>query len=311
MTALLKFERIIQWQVEVNEDVIRSVVPQEKSERIKRVEGLVGDVLPADLKTLYEKYDGENDSGLGSFLGHSFMGLNDIEQHLLFCKTLIKPKNPVVEDIEKSNQILQSIIEIYLDILPTQKRFGMLKRPWHKLVFECGPGSSAGPYFYPRIYTTDQEREILKVPTDKEKRVWDLAGQLHELEKESYNWDNLEVTLFGSGDQNIERKFYDFENELTLTSYPVDAIKRKYFHRKWLPLIHDGGNNFIGIDFDPGPAGTKGQIIVFGRDEEDMFVLSENWECFLALLISRIDEGGQRFLDQNHLHDLFKKELVP
>jgi cell wall assembly regulator SMI1 len=311
MNALQKFERVIEWQIEVNDDVIRSVLPQENSERIKPIESLVGGTLPDELNDLYEKYDGENDTGLGSFLGHSFMSLNEIEQHLLFCKTLIKPQNPTVEDVEKSNEILQSIIEIYLDVIPTQKRFGFFNKPWHKLVFECGPDSSSGPYFYPNPSTADQEREILKISSDNKQKVWDYAKQLHELEKESYNWDNLEFTLFGNGDQSIERKFYDFDSELPLTSYPSEAIRTTYFHMKWLPLIHDGGSNYIGMDFDPGPAGAKGQIIVFGRDEEDMFVLSENWEGLLDLLISKIDDGGQPFLDQNHLHDLFKKEMVP
>ena len=42
-----------------------------------------------------------------------------------------------------------------------------------------------------------------------------------------------------------------------------------------------------------------------------MFVVSETWEGFLNLPLSKIEKGGEPFLEQKHLHDLFREELVP
>ena len=56
-------------------------------------------------------------------------------------------------------------------------------------------------------------------------------------------------------------------------SHPPGAIQKKYSLAGWLPLLWDWEGNHIGVDLDPGPAGTIGQVINFGRDEEDKYVL--------------------------------------
>jgi len=98
--------------------------------------------------------------------------------------------------------------------------------------------------------------------------------------------------------------------ECTETVTPDGAIKRKYFHLKWLPLIGDYGGNFIGVDLDPGPVGKKGQVIVFGRDELDVYVVADSWEQFLDRMI----DGGETYAnttrDDGHLHTILKMEIV-
>jgi len=310
MSIIHKFQKIIDWHIEVSEEEVRSLRPQNQSQNIKRIENLLGEKIPPELLEIYNKYDGENDMGLGSFLGHSFMNLDEIIQQIQFSKTFIKPKNPIVEDSVVSNQILQSIIDLYISEIPQRKTFGIFKKSWHKLVFECSPNSGSGPYFYPTQETTSKKRLNLKIPFEKQKEIWELVGKLHEIELDSYNWDNLEISVYGNGQQNIKRTFYDFDNELSLSSFPIDAIKTKYFHIKWLPIIHDGGGNYIGIDFDPAPMGKKEQVIVFGRDEEEMFVLSESWCGFLNLVLAKINDGGEPFKAQKHLHDIFRSDLL-
>jgi cell wall assembly regulator SMI1 len=56
-------------------------------------------------------------------------------------------------------------------------------------------------------------------------------------------------------------------------SHPPGAIQKKYSLPGWLPLLSDGEGNHIGVDLDPGPSGKVGQVINFGRDEEEKYVL--------------------------------------
>jgi cell wall assembly regulator SMI1 len=59
----------------------------------------------------------------------------------------------------------------------------------------------------------------------------------------------------------------------SMTSHPPGAIQCKYSIDGWVPLAKDHEGNFIGVDLDPGPTGTIGQVINFGRDEENKRVL--------------------------------------
>jgi cell wall assembly regulator SMI1 len=56
-------------------------------------------------------------------------------------------------------------------------------------------------------------------------------------------------------------------------SHPPGAIQKKYSLPGWLPLLSDGEGNHIGVDLDPGPSGKVGQVVNFGRDEEEKYVL--------------------------------------
>ncbi|MBN2910077.1 SMI1/KNR4 family protein [Polycladomyces sp. WAk] len=69
------------------------------------------------------------------------------------------------------------------------------------------------------------------------------------------------------------------------TSYPDGYIKKMYMNRGWIPFSHDWGGNHIGMDLDPDIKGTYGQIINFGRDENDKFVIAPSLRDFLQLLI--------------------------
>lgn len=66
------------------------------------------------------------------------------------------------------------------------------------------------------------------------------------------------------------------ELDRACSSTPPKAIQRKYSLTGWLPLLRDNEGNAIGVDLEPGTAGTLGQVINFGRDEDDKFVLFAN-----------------------------------
>lgn len=72
------------------------------------------------------------------------------------------------------------------------------------------------------------------------------------------------------------------------SSAPPGAIQLMYANPRWLPLFNTGGGNHIGLDFDPGPQGTVGQVINFGRDEDDKTVMASSLEHFLLDCIKRL-----------------------
>lgn len=309
MDALQKFELLYERYAKTMNENVRRALLQNGSGKITSIEALIEEELPHEIRTLYEKYDGESENGLGSFAGHSFMSLKEIEDSLLFSRSLVKPSDPTVANAESSDEILRSLVNVCSEAVPKKGSFKPSEETWYKLMFECSPNSIGGPYFYPDKGTNDKDRTILKLSTENKRAVYELARQLHQLEKEGYNWDTLDFTVFGTGEYTVQRQYFDFDSQLNLSCRPENSMRLKYFHVKWLPLIHDGGGNYIGVDLDPGQQGVKGQIIVFGRDEEDMFVVSRSWEDFLDLLILKLDEKAASFREHQHLHDFLKREL--
>lgn len=305
MNVIQKFQTISDWHVKNSSEKVRGFSPQNQAIKISHIGEMIGEEIPNQLVELWKVYDGETADGLGSFLGHSLMSLDEIAQHISFASTLIKPENPVVCDEEKSQRILETIVDLHIKAIPKTSAWRFAKPSWHKLVFECSPASGSGPYLYRTSQTDSKEREILSLPSDLRDEIWDQAKNLHLLEEDGYNWDYLEFTVFENGNYDVQRKFNDFDNQLSLECYPPDTMRIKYFHLKWLPVIHDGGGNYIGVDCDPGPDGHKNQIVVFGRDEEKMYVLANDWNEFLDLILEKITAGGNEFKAQEHLHDIF------
>ncbi len=72
-------------------------------------------------------------------------------------------------------------------------------------------------------------------------------------------------------------------------SQPPNAVQKAYAHPAWIPLARDWGGNYLATDLAPGPTGTWGQIIIFGRDYDCKFVVARSWG---ALLASIADDFG-------------------
>lgn len=95
------------------------------------------------------------------------------------------------------------------------------------------------------------------------------------------------------------REFDDnasLNDEKLFSSQPSGAVKRRYTDPGWIPLAHDYASNYIGVDLDPGENGVEGQIINFGRDEDDKTVFADSLKAFLGLLTQYqselVMEGG-------------------
>ncbi|KAA8913165.1 hypothetical protein FN846DRAFT_185027 [Sphaerosporella brunnea] len=67
-------------------------------------------------------------------------------------------------------------------------------------------------------------------------------------------------------------------------SQPDGAVQKVYAHAGWIPLVRDWGGNYIAVDLAPGPTGTWGQVILFGRDYDVKYVVSRSWAHFLAMV---------------------------
>ena len=78
---------------------------------------------------------------------------------------------------------------------------------------------------------------------------------------------------------------------------PPDTIQRVYAHPAWIPLAKDYSGNNIAVDLCPGPRGTWGQIILFGRDCETKYVVARSWASFLAAVAEDFEGGEARFVE--------------
>lgn len=79
---------------------------------------------------------------------------------------------------------------------------------------------------------------------------------------------------------------------------PAGAVQRAYAHPAWIPLVRDWGGNNLAVDLAPGPTGTWGQVILFGRDYDTKYVVARSWGVFLALLADDLN-SGKWFVDED------------
>ncbi|KAK8034333.1 hypothetical protein PG993_009328 [Apiospora rasikravindrae] len=81
------------------------------------------------------------------------------------------------------------------------------------------------------------------------------------------------------------------------TVSPAGAVQRAYAHQAWIPLVRDWGGNNLAVDLAPGPTGTWGQIILFGRDYDIKYVVARSWGHFLAVVADDLN-SGKWFVDE-------------
>lgn len=81
-------------------------------------------------------------------------------------------------------------------------------------------------------------------------------------------------------------------------SQPPNAVQKAYAHPSWIPLARDWGGNLIAVDLAPGPAGTWGQIIIFGRDYDTKYVIARSWASFLAVVADDLGSGDKVIVEE-------------
>jgi cell wall assembly regulator SMI1 len=308
MNIIQKWNEIVNWQksnLEIEEEqIIEDLNEPITQENINLIEEITGEKLPESFVKLYLKGNGQPDS-FPLFFGLKFIESQDIVESLKYAKSLIKPEKQTVDNPEKSQELLEKIVQFYTSFIPQGEFFGLKKNSWYKLEFSFGLDSFGGPYLYKSENTISREREIFKISNYEP--IKEIVRELYELEYESYNWDEIEVVAYADGQFETERINYNFDDEISFTSTPEHTIKKKYLNHKWIPVFSDYGGNFIGIDLDPDKKGKKGQIINFGRDEEKMFVIADDLEHFFDLIIYEFNKNeGQSLKSKNHFIDILR-----
>ncbi len=109
---------------------------------------------------------------------------------------------------------------------------------------------------------------------------------------------------------------FDNDEELNDSQYyssePEGAVKCRYANPLWIPLAHDHSSNYIGVDLDPDVNGAAGQVIDFGRDENDKKVLASSIKELLQLFIQYQDElyveqdedGDYYYTNEDDIHTI-------
>lgn len=103
-------------------------------------------------------------------------------------------------------------------------------------------------------------------------------------------------------------------------SNPKGVIRKLYANSKWIPFSHDYSGNHIGIDLDPEVKGVSGQIINFGRDEDEKYVIARNLQEFLILMLQLLEKKAHTIKtinesicltleDDIHPIDMFKETV--
>jgi cell wall assembly regulator SMI1 len=73
-----------------------------------------------------------------------------------------------------------------------------------------------------------------------------------------------------------------------------------YTHPSWIPLLKDGWrSDYLGLDLAPTHEGHAGQVINFGRDEEQHFVAFPDLAECLAFWLTELEAGRCRELPAN------------
>lgn len=81
------------------------------------------------------------------------------------------------------------------------------------------------------------------------------------------------------------------------TSTPPGAITCTYANRGWIPFAYDWGGNYLGIDLAPDKQGTYGQVINFGRDEDNKYVLAPDIPTFIRWMLKQLAGGNFKFVE--------------
>jgi cell wall assembly regulator SMI1 len=92
-------------------------------------------------------------------------------------------------------------------------------------------------------------------------------------------------------------------------SYPDKAIKLEYVNPKWIPFAYDLTGNHHGIDLDPDINGKVGQVINFGRDEEEKIVIANSFKEYLQLCLNLYKDGTYKEIGDMYLTDYLIKKV--
>lgn len=184
------------------------------------------------------------------------------------------------------------LFEKYFNIPSSHKK---IMEKYHKLYDENGNRKPQRKKSAPRLVLNEELEEWFDNFETKKNSVQQLLCGMQlmdrtQMEAEWKSWREFD------GDEVLNDKS-------CFSSHPIGAIKRLYSNPKWIPIAHDGSGNYIGVDLNSDKLGENGQVINFGRDENDKYVFASSISEFVELLNNKKDS----LVDEIHLIDQLKK----
>lgn len=85
-------------------------------------------------------------------------------------------------------------------------------------------------------------------------------------------------------------------------SVPVDAVQSYYVHRGWIPIAKDLYGNLLGLDLAPGPAGVRGQVILYGRDFDTKVVVASSLQELMFQYVTDLETGNYQ-IDKSETYE--------
>lgn len=86
-------------------------------------------------------------------------------------------------------------------------------------------------------------------------------------------------------EESVARPRDPWVDELGDQDPPDDPRLGLGIYSPWrVPVLHDDTGNYVGYDLEPGPAGTYGQVLVYGADVDPQVVCDSLGELWGALL---------------------------
>ncbi|CAJ2508033.1 Uu.00g092190.m01.CDS01 [Anthostomella pinea] len=107
----------------------------------------------------------------------------------------------------------------------------------------------------------------------------------------AFGGSNQASSSRSAGSPSSQKESWKQDLQSRQESVPAGAVQRAYAHPAWIPLVRDWGGNNLAIDLAPGPSGTWGQVILFGRDYDTKYVVAKSWGAFLAILADDMNSG--------------------
>ena len=98
--------------------------------------------------------------------------------------------------------------------------------------------------------------------------------------------------------RSIDEEAMNAECADFMSSKPEGVVKPMYTNRLWIPLTNDFGGNHVGLDFDPDHNGKRGQVIMFGRDVDQKFLIADSFDEFLNELIPKLRAADWSFANK-------------
>jgi cell wall assembly regulator SMI1 len=123
-------------------------------------------------------------------------------------------------------------------------------------------------------------RESLAVHDGNEGVFWlheDQLGGLMPLRDIVETWQTL-VDLFGDGSNDASAK-------------PPAPIKRRWWHRKWVPFLHPDLGDKTCIDLDPAKGGKRGQVFFWSHTGGPGYIIAPSYAELFAGFVRELEEG--------------------